>query len=117
MEVVRHQNPRRDAPTEALRGLTQKLQKGFAITIVLEDGTLFVAARGDVIDGVGKLDTKWSCHKVPRFPRFQRNSEESPAGRGISAATSSEWKISGELLYNEERSRIGVRMKNPFTYR
>src|SRR5438270_886717 len=37
---------------------------------------------------------------------MRRNSEEYPAGRGISAANSSEWNISVELLYNEERDSV-----------
>jgi len=69
VEVVRHQHPGRNTPAEACGRLLQEREKGFAICVVLEDSTLFVAAGSDVIDGAGKLDPKWSCHKAPRFPR------------------------------------------------
>lgn len=49
--------------------------------VIEKDGAPFVAAGGDMMDGVGKVEAKLSCHSPPRFPRDERIPEESPWGR------------------------------------
>ena len=70
-----HQDPGGHAPAKTLNRLAEEGEEGFAIVIGVEDGTALITARGDVVDGAGKFDAKWSCHNAPRFPRMMRNAE------------------------------------------
>src|SRR5437762_14270346 len=70
MKVVGHQHPGGDAPAEAFDRLGDEAEEGFPIAVGEEDGALLIAARGEVVDGAGELEAKWSCHSAPRFPRM-----------------------------------------------
>ncbi len=67
---------RRHDPAEAPDDLAEQLEEQSAIVIVENDVVLPVAARGDVVDRPGKLDSHRSCH-APRIPRFLAISGES----------------------------------------
>ena len=73
---VVHDDPGRQTPAEALDGLAEEGQEGFAVGVGAEDGFPLVAARGDVIDGAGIFDAYRSCH-APRIPRRRGIAEES----------------------------------------
>jgi hypothetical protein len=57
VKVIRHQHPCGDGPTEPPHGLGKETEKGFAVPIGAKDRSLFIAATGDVIESVRKLES------------------------------------------------------------
>lgn len=68
MKMIAHQHPRGDTPMESTHSSSEEAEKCFAIAIGAEDVPAFVAARGNVVDGAGELETKLSCHKDTEVP-------------------------------------------------
>ena len=60
--VVHHQTIGVARPLEAIESLAQEIQKLAVVPIVVKDPLASVSARGDMIDGAGKLNAQWSCH-------------------------------------------------------
>lgn len=100
VEMIRHQHPRGDAPPKALHGVPEKREEHPSIDVIIEDGPSFISAGRDVIERVGELDAKWSCHNAPRFPRMSPIAEGSPGSGKIAGQTSSEWKIRARDVYS-----------------
>jgi hypothetical protein len=99
VDVIRHQDIRHDAPAKPLRGLAEELEERTPIAIGAEDRTPLIAARGDVVNGSGKVETKWSCHDSAEVP------SESAARRGTLAGVDGHWQMTEKdgLLHYEKR--------------
>jgi len=63
MEMVGHQNVAVEFDGIDVDGLIEKLQEAAAIRVIAIDVFLFIAAAGNVINGVGVLDAKGSGHE------------------------------------------------------
>src|SRR5207237_4725657 len=50
VKVIRHQDERADAPSEAADGLSEEFEEHLAVVVVVEDGSPFIAAGGDVME-------------------------------------------------------------------
>ena len=62
MVMVVHEAVGMAQPVIAFLDVLKRPEEHFAVLIVLEDGLLLVAARGDVIDGAGIFDAKRTGH-------------------------------------------------------
>jgi hypothetical protein len=62
MVMAVHQTSGIQQPTLLLHLLGEALNEAAAILLIEEDRLLRVAARGDVINGAGKLESQRACH-------------------------------------------------------
>ena len=57
MEVIRHEHPRSDRPSEPLRRQAEEDEKRLAVAITAEDVASLIAALGEVIERSSELDS------------------------------------------------------------
>jgi hypothetical protein len=57
MEMVRHQHPRSNGPSEPLRGLSEEEEKRQAIAVRAEDWALLIAAGSDVVESISEFNS------------------------------------------------------------
>ena len=62
VKVVGHQDVGMKADLIDFQGALELLQECFTVRIIAEDCSSFIAAAGDVIEGVGIIDPERSCH-------------------------------------------------------
>jgi hypothetical protein len=60
--VVTHQAIGEHLAIEARKGLSDHVQQGKTVVIILENGLLPITTRGNMVDGAGELDSKWTGH-------------------------------------------------------
>ena len=86
MVVIVHQNVRVQQEAVLPDGVGQHRQEAVTIGIATEDRLTLVAARGDVVEGAGELDSERACHT--RFDRGRTAADDMcRAAELIGAAT------------------------------